>query len=97
MNTPKAENACKKMMARWVSASPMPRIIMNWGTMYTCQGTAMVAIYARNRAFFPLKCSLENAYAAKLLVSSCKKVTIKVSFTVFSTNFSSGILRQIST
>ena len=31
-------------MARWVLFSPQELIIMNWGTMYACQGTAMVAM-----------------------------------------------------
>ena len=33
MNTPKALNACRQMMARWVLFRCQERIIMNWGTM----------------------------------------------------------------
>jgi hypothetical protein len=51
--------------------------------MYTCQGTAMVAIYAKKSAFLPGKFNFENAYPAKLEVNNWRKVTTTVRNIVF--------------
>ena len=71
--------------------------MMNCGTMYTCHGIAIVAIYAMNSRFLCLKLSFANEYAAKLLVSNCKIVTTIVRNTVFFTNAANGIFVQMST
>ena len=57
-NTPKAEKACMRISPRWVSLSPIFDTMMNWGTIYTCHGTAMVVTYIRNSVSLPLNLHL---------------------------------------
>ena len=97
MNTPNAENACRQIIASSLSFNPILRIMINCGTMYTCHGIAMVAMYAMNSTFLCLNSSFAKEYAAKLLVKSCKAVTTIVRNTVFFTNVPNGIFVQIST
>lgn len=42
-NTPKASKAWSRISEAWVSTRPNLFIMVYWGSIYTCQGTAMVA------------------------------------------------------
>jgi len=70
---------------------------MNCGTIKDCQGTAIVATYARKSTSRPFHVMREKPYAAKLEVITVKNVITTVKVAVFLKKVANGIISQIFT
>ena len=88
---PKAVGIAGRISASSVSESPIPRMIMNTGTIVTCTGTIIVDSTIANRAFLPRNSIRAKTYPAIAAVSICPIATTPVTRALLSTSSGTAI------